>query len=89
MIINNLNKNINIAIVEYPQLNNFLIYKDKNNLCKNSFLITLYYQMSVVELIGKEKILINYWMNPYMEKLRRLLFVTETDYVDSILNYWN
>ena len=43
--------------------------------------------MSVAELIGKEKILINYWLNPYMEKLRRLLFVTETDYVDSILNY--
>jgi len=71
MIINNLNKNINIAIVEYPQLNNFLIYKDKNNLCKINFLIMLYYQILVVELIGKEKILIDYWKNPYMEKLRK------------------
>ena len=66
-----------------------MIYKDKNNICKNSFLTILYYQILVVELIGKEKILINYWLNPYMEKLRKLLFVTETDYVDSILNYWN
>lgn len=71
MIINNLNKNINIAIVEYPLLNNFLIYKDNNNLCKINFLIMLYYQILVVELIGKEKILIDYWKNPYMEKLRK------------------
>ena len=33
MIFNNYNKGIDIVTVEYPQLNNYLIYKDKNNIC--------------------------------------------------------
>ena len=86
-LIKNLNQNTVIA--EFPQINKIMTCNDKLNSCKKHILSTLYYQTLALVLIGKEKTLTKFWMNPLIIQLKNWLSLIKIDCVASIMDYWN
>lgn len=62
---------------------------DKQLFSNPNFLITSWLQMSVLELIGKEKVLKPFWTKQCTILSQKLWLPIETDYVVSHSNFWN
>ena len=75
--------------VEYLPLNKWMTLTDKKIFLNKDSLIMSWLQMSVLELIGKEKDLEPFWNNQCLEMSKKLWLPTEIDYVDSPLSCLN
>ena len=75
--------------VECLPENKWMTLNDKKIFLNTNSLIISWLQMSVLGLIGKEKDLKPFWTNQCTEISQRLWLPTETDSVDSHLNFWS
>ena len=77
------------VIVEFLPQNKWMTLNDKKIFLEQNSLLTSWLQMSVQGLIGKEKDLKPFWTEQCKDISQKLWLPTETDYVDSHLNFWS
>lgn len=82
-------KNKKSVTVEYLPPNKWMTLNDSKLFLEKNSLLTSWLQMSVQGLIGKEKVLRPFWNNQCKDLSLKLWLPTETDYVDSHLNFWS
>ena len=75
-----------LLTVELAPKNNLMTLNDKKLFSNPTTLLTLWLKTSVLELIGKEKVLKPFWTKECEEISQKLWLPTETDCVDSHLN---
>jgi len=75
--------------VEYRQQNKKTTLSDKKIFLHPNSLITLWLQMSVRGLIGREKVLKPFWTKQCEDISQKLWLPIETDSVDSRSNFWS
>ena len=75
--------------VEFLPPSKWMTLNDKKIFLDQNSLLISWLQMSVLGLIGKEKDLKPFWTEQCKDISQRLWLSTETDYVDSRLNFWS
>ena len=81
-------KKKSVTVESLPQ-SKWMTLLDKQLFSNPNFLITSWLQMSVLELIGKEKVLKPFWTKQCTILSQKLWLPIETDYVVSHSNFWN